>query len=430
MPPLYWKLLLFIGGLFAAALFAFLETALTSLRVFDIKSLAQSTRRYQRLFAIWEESPQRILIAILIASNMVHVLCSVTITDIMQELLGDTGIALAVGVTLATGMILVFGEIIPKTFAKARGRFVLTSVLWVVHSLVYISYPLVSVLLYIANKLMIFLSADVPDDTIISEKELQFLIGYSDKKGVIDRHKIEMLKNVFELGQTLCKEVMVPVTDIVMLEVSSSLQDALNLFARYRFTRIPVYEGQEDNIIGIIHQKDVFNLLYSKQEKPLRDCLLPVLFVPETKRINQLLSEFQEKRAHMAILVDEHGAVMGLVTLEDVIEEIVGDISDEHERVQTDIIKLEDGGWMVDARVDLETLGEVLDITFDVEESVTLGGFLAEQLQHLPKKGERVIYKGFCFQVQRATLKRVQQVLIGAEKCPSDGVFHKEDDNI
>lgn len=415
MDPIYWKAILFCIGLLCAALFAFLETALTALRLFEVKTLSQSSGRYKKLFGVWQKAPQRLLISILIGSNLVHVLCSVTVTDIMQELLGDTGLALAVGVTVATIMILVFGEIIPKTFAKAYKRASVASLLWLINILYRITNPLVTILLWLANGLMSLLGGEPDQEELISEKEIKFLIGYSDKKGGMDTRKIAMLENVFELGQTLCNEIMVPATDVVMLEASSSLEDALKLFARHRFTRMPVYEGREDNIIGLIHQKEVFNLLYNKQDKPLRDCLLPVLFVPETKRINQLLSEFQEKRAHMAILVDEYGAVAGLVTLEDVIEEIVGDISDEHERVHAEITPLDDGGWLVDARCDLETLEEVLAIKFDTQESVSLGGFLAEKLQHLPKKGERVYFEGYCFQVQRATLKRVLQVLVFKE---------------
>ena len=134
------------------------------------------------------------------------------------------------------------------------------------------------------------------------------------------------------------------------------------------------------------------------------------------KKINQLLREFLDKRIHMAIIIDEHGAVIGLATLEDVIEEIVGEITDEHERVNPQIIPLEQGGWIISARTALEELEELLSITFDTDESITLGGFLAEKLQHLPRKGERLFYQGFCFQVQRASARRVFQVLVFEDK--------------
>ena len=157
-------------------------------------------------------------------------------------------------------------------------------------------------------------------------------------------------------------------------------------------------------------------MLAKNQKKSLKELVRPILFVPESKKTNQLLSEFLHKKMHMAILIDEYGSVVGLVTLEDVLEEIVGEIRDEHEPVHTEIVPLESGGWLIDAKTTLENVEELLAISFDVEDSVTLAGFLTEKLQHLPKKGERVLYKGFCFQVQQATSKRVFQVLVFEEE--------------
>ncbi len=416
MPIIYIKMILFFSSLLFVGLFAFLETAFTAIRLFKIKELAKQIGKYHRLFEAWEKNPQRILISILIAANLAHVICSVAITDVMQVMLGDTGMALAIGVTTATIMILVFGEIIPKSFAKNHHEFLVGSTLWLINFLFYLFYPLTTLLLKIANGLVRRVggpSLDVPD--VISEKEIEFLIGYSTTNSVMERAKIQMLQNVFSLGQTLCKEIMVPATDMIMIDVNATMKEALELFSRYHFTRIPVYEGKEDDIIGLIHQKDVFDMLNKGQEKPLREIVLPILYVPETKRINQLLVELQEKRSHMAILIDEYGAVMGMVTLEDIIEEIVGEISDEHERVHVYVMPLEEGGWLMDARVEIEDVQEVLGIYLEVKDSVTLGGFLAERLQHLPKKGDRVSYDGYCFQIQRASSRRVYQVLVFKE---------------
>ena len=163
----------------------------------------------------------------------------------------------------------------------------------------------------------------------------------------------------------------------------------------------------------------MFELMQKKQRKPLKELVRQVLFVPETKKCNQLLSEFLKKRMHMAIVIDEYGGVVGLVTLENVIEEIVGEIRDEHEKIRSKIVSLEQGGWLIDASVDLDKLGELLEIPFPAQGAVTLAGFLSEQLQHLPRKGERLFYKGYCFQVQQASPRRVFQVLVfkdGKEK--------------
>jgi CBS domain containing-hemolysin-like protein len=178
-----------------------------------------------------------------------------------------------------------------------------------------------------------------------------------------------------------------------------------------------VYEQKEENIIGIVYQKDFFELLYQGKKRALKELVRPVLFVPDTQKTNQLLSEFLKKRMHMAIIIDEYGNVEGLVTLEDVFEEIIGDdITDELETVSTDIVPLERGGWLVNAGVSLEELEELLKIKFTTEDSVTLSGFLSEKLQHLPRKGERIFYEGFCFQVQQASARRVFQVLIFEDK--------------
>jgi putative hemolysin len=413
-----FKIGLFFFALAFAALFSFLETAFTAIRLFKIKELAGKSKRHSLLFDAWEANPRRILITILIASSIAHVLCSVLISDIIQAMLGDTGVALLVGVASATIIILIFGEIIPKNYAKLHYERIVISTLWVINVIFYLFYPVVSVLLSLSDRLMRKMGhgEGAKGTDIVSEKEIEFLIDYGDEKGVIETEKSEMLQNIFSLAQTLAKEVMVPEVDMVMIEIGDSLENALGLFTKSRFTRLPVYEGKEDNIVGILHQKDVLEVLYQKQQKAIRELVMPILFVPETKKINQLLSEFLKKHVHMAIVIDEHGNILGLITLEDVLEEIVGEISDEREQISNKVVPLEQGGWLVDARVELEKLEIVLKISFDTEESVTLAGFLSEQLGHLPKKGERVAYRGYTFQVQRSTLTRVYQVLVFKDK--------------
>jgi CBS domain containing-hemolysin-like protein len=411
MSLLYLEVVIFFISLFFAALFAFLETSFTALRLFKLKELESSMTKYKVLFRSWEQNPQRILITILIANNLAHVMASVFIAEIMQTLLGGYG--LAFGIATATIMILIFGEVIPKSFAKSHHERVFGASLSVINLLFRILHPLVTVLLKLAS----FFShrfgvrlLDKAED--VSEKEIEFLIDYSDEKGLMESEKTEMLQNIFDLGQTLVNKVMVPRADIVLLDASSKLEDVLKVFSDHRYSRLPLYEGKEENIIGFLYHKDLFDLVHKKQKKPLKELIRPVLFVPETKKCNQLLSEFLKKRMHMAIVIDEYGTIVGLVTLEDILEEIVGEIRDEHEKIRTEIVSLEDGGWLVDASIGLDRLEDLLDISFPVGGPVTLAGFLSEQLQHLPRKNERLLYEGYCFQVQQASPRRVFQVLI------------------
>jgi len=414
MSLFYIKISVFFVALSLTAIFAFLETAFTSLRLFKLRELSKTHNKFEKLFDVWEKNPRRILISILIASNIVHILCSVLITDITQAILGDTGFALTIGVLLATIIILVMGEILPKSYAKERYEKLLSASIWLIWLIYVVFSPVVKLLVRLSDAFLRRLggTALVEGHNVITEKEIEFLIDYSDKKKIMETEKSEMLQNIFSLGDTIAKDIMIPVPDMIFVDVNSSLEDAMLLFSKHRFTRLPVYKDKEDNIIGLIHQKDIFELLYKKQHKKIEELVLPILFIPETKKVNFLLNEFLKKRIHMGILVDEHGVVTGLITLEDIIEEIVGEISDEHEVIHQDIISLEDGSWMIDGRVDLEKMEELLNIKFDVEDSVTLAGFMAEKLQKLPKKGDQVFYQGFCFQVHHATTKKVHQVLV------------------
>lgn len=411
---------LFFVALFFAALFAFLETAFTALRLFKLKELAISVAKYQNLFHSWEKNPQRILITILIANNFAHVIASVLISSMMENAFGAFG--LAIGVALATVMILIFGEIIPKSFAKTHHERLFGSFLWLINVLYYIEYPFVTVLLRIADYFFSTLGRThvLEKQDIVSEKEIEFLIDYSDEKGLMEAEKTEMLQNVFGLGQTLVRRIMIPKADMVLINAKTSINQAMDTFFKSRYSRVPVFEETDDNIIGIVHQKDIFDLMYHSQNKKLKELIRPVLFVPETQKINQLLSDFLKKHVHMAIVIDEYGSVAGLATLEDIIEEIVGEIVDEHEKQDTEIVELERGGWMIDAGISLQKVEDLLNINILDETSITLGGFLAEKLQHIPKKGERVFYEGYCFQVQQASPRRVLQILVFESKETED----------
>ena len=257
---------------------------------------------------------------------------------------------------------------------------------------------------------------EAASEWVSSEREIQFLIDYIYGKGLIEEEKNEMLQNIFELGRTPVKEIMVPSTDIVMVTSDATIKDTLKIFADHPFTRLPVYEEKTDNILGMVHLKDVFMLLSKNEEKSLQEIMRPIMFIPESIKVSQMLREFKNKHMHIAVVINEHGSVTGLITLEDVLEQIVGELRDELEASKEHIIELKQGGWLVDASTPLEDVTDLLHITFETEGSVTLGGFITEQLQHLPKKGERLLYKNYYFQVQKASNKRVLQVLVFEEK--------------
>ncbi|MGD1997757.1 MAG: hemolysin family protein [Candidatus Dependentiae bacterium] len=410
MTSLSLHLLIFFISLACAALFAYLETAFTALRLFEVNQLESRIGRYKSLFATWRATPQRLLITMLIASNFADVLCSVLITEVMQKLFGGE-LGLAIGVFCATLLILFFGNILPKSFAKTGAKGLSHTMLGFVSVMVTVLSPFVTVAVTLAN---LFDRSGIKEGEShpVTEKEIEFLIDYSDQKGLMESDKSEMLQNVFGLGQITVEAIMVPREDMLCMEVNTSVAEAFELFSKHRFSRIPVYENKQDNIVGFIYQKDLFGLMHKTQEGTLRDLMRPVVFIPEIKKVNQVLREFLKTRRHLAIIIDEYGAVVGMVTLEDVLEEIVGEIRDEHEEGESHIMPLENGQFVMDGKAEIKKVEEALSINMSSSSAVTLGGFLAEKLEHVPRKGERFVYKGFVFEVQQASLRKVNQVLV------------------
>lgn len=406
----------FLISLGVCALFSFLETSITALRLFKLKELAASTSKYQSLFQTLEKNPHRILITILIVSSLANATSAALITHIMETLFAaynlSESLGFSIGIFVATSSILIFGEIIPKNIAKLHGESLLKSTLWITNTVYILLYPFVQFL----TKITDFVTQRIgkkSSEHEPSEKEIQFLIDYIDEKGLMDPDKTEMLQNIFRLGSKPVKEIMIPETDIITMNANTSIKDALSIFNKYQFSRLPVFEKDPDNFIGIVYLKDIFShLTQNTEDKMVKDIVRLILFVPESLKVNQLLRQFKQQQLHMAMVLNEYGGISGLVTLEDVLEEIVGEISDEYESISKKVITLREGEWLVDAAMPLEDLSEMLNISFEAEDVFTLGGFLTEQLQNLPKKGDRINYKEYCFQIQKASPKRVLQVLI------------------
>lgn len=429
MSHLMTSIICFFIALTIRAIFAFLETSITALRLFKLKELAQATGRYELLFHTLEKDPQKVLITTLLVSSVADVTTAALATNIMGTVFAyynfGSGLGFSVGIGIASIALVIFGEIIPKNLARGqeRGERLFTSMLWLVALVYNILYPLVAVLISFSDRVVYLIhgkKTSEGEQWIASEKEIQFMINYIHDKGLLEPEKTEMLQNIFEIGHTLIKEVMVPATDLISINVDTPIQEVLNIFSEYYFTRIPVYEGASENIIGMVHLKDVFGVLLNHKETTLRSLVRPILFIPESVKVNQLLRELRQKHMHIAIVLNEHGSVTGLVTLEDVLEEIVGEISDEHEMATDKILQLPDGSWSVDASVPLEEIDDLLGIVVDSDESTTLGGFLTEKLQHLPVKGEEIVYKNYIFFIQHANEKRVRQVLIRKEEVQND----------
>jgi putative hemolysin len=402
--------ILFLLSLTTCALFSFLETSITALRLFKLKELELAIPKYKHLFEAFDKYPQHILISILITTNLAGVTCAVVSQQLTDSLFAGfqmpESVAFVLGIFITTIMVSIFGEIVPKSIAQSMGSKTFTSTLWIVN----VFYKTLGPIARQLNKISLYFSKNSDEEDLVSEKEIQFLITYIQEKGLMEYEKTSMLQNVFRMGQTLVKEILIPKSDVICINVNDDINTFLDKFSEYQFSRFPVYQDAPENIIGIIYLKD---LLFALQKNPsikLQELTRPIIFVPDNMRVNELIKEFKIQQIHMAMVLDEFGNTMGLVTLEDALEEIVGDIHDEHD-ANRDSEKIKvvqpESEWIVDATIDLDRLNPFLKINFVTHSAVTLGGFISEQMQHLPKEGECLIYKNFYFTIQKADTKRV-----------------------
>lgn len=338
LPLIFFCIALTIRGIFS-----FLETTITALRLFKLKELAQITSgRYEKLFNTLEKSPHQVIITTLIASNIADVTSGALATHITEivftrfNLPGGLGLFLGIGV--ASIALIFFGEIIPKNLARARGEKVLSSMLWLINGVFIALKPLAIFLTHLSDFLIYRIEGKNMGDKsvgelVASEQEIKFLIEYIHSAGLMEQEKGEMLRNIFELGDTPVTNIAVPVSEIISISIDSTLSNALKVFANYRLTRLPVYQNNKEHIIGMAHLKDIFVLVFNNEQKSLKDTLRPILFIQESIKVNQLLRKFRQQHMHIAIVVNDQNQVTGLITLEDVLEEIVGDIRDEHEAI-------------------------------------------------------------------------------------------------
>ncbi|NBV40467.1 HlyC/CorC family transporter [bacterium] len=421
LDPLPVDLILFFVSLIICGLFAFIETSITAMRLFKLKEIASTTKGYTKLFYTLEHKPQVLLITILIMTTLASTTWAVISERFFRELLVKIQIpeslAALIGIALSTIIMSIFGEIIPKSIAQSKGGTTFTSTLWIVNVFFYMLSPLAHLL----NKIAQYLSKQSEDENNITEREIQFLISHIQEKGMMEHEKTEMLQNIFRMGETHVKEILIPKNDVVSLNIENSIDGLLDMFMESKFSRFPVYQDNPENIVGIVYLKDLFLALKNKENKnqiTLKSLVRPIIFVPDSLRVSEVLKEFRRQKIHMGVVLDEYGSTIGIVTLEDALEEIVGDIDDEHEVRQhgKKITPLPDQkGWIASAAVDLDKIEHILKINFHAETAVTLGGFITEHLQRLPQKNEKIFYKDFCFEITNVNDKRILEIMI--TKC-------------
>ena len=419
-----WQWLAFAAGLFGAAFFSSAETALTALGEARVRALVETGGRSASFLRLWLSHPDRILSALLLGNTMVNVgLGSLTALIADEAGLGH-GLAILTGVT--TIILLIFGEITPKTFAKRHASKYAVAVMPLVALVYWILSPLAWLFVQIPRALTRLVgSGPLPGESVTSQ-ELEYLIELGAKQGSIDKMREELLSSVLAFTEVLVKEIMIPRTQVVALEETATYDEALKLVTESELSRIPVYRGSLDEVVGVLHAKtllaDVKKGIEPSEFQLLKYVRKP-FFVPEVMKVSRLLTEMQRRKTHLAVVVDEFGGTSGIVTLEDVVEEIVGEIHDESDVEEKKLKVLSDGVVLADAQVSIRDLENYLGIDFpEGGDYETLGGFLTATAGRVPPPGSLVVWGGLTFIVKAADDRRVHKVEIARKPAAGAAV--------
>jgi CBS domain containing-hemolysin-like protein len=310
-----------------------------------------------------------------------------------------------------TVLLFVFADVTPKTFAIMQTDRVALRLAPLIVTLRRLVGPVATALVRFANVVMP--GKGLPQGPFITEAEIRQLAEVASEEEQIEEGEVQLIHSIFEFGDTIVREVMVPRPDIVAIEADRPLRDVQALVLQHGYSRLPVYDDDLDNVVGFIYAKDVLKALHQgKQDMPLREVCRPAHFVPESKKAADLLREMQREKFHVALVTDEYGSVVGLVTLEDLLEELVGEIEDEFDRAEPDIAQVAENVYRVDGKVAIDEVNDLFDVELPDEEWDTVGGLMLGLLGSIPKEGEEVSFQGLVFKAERVDGRRISKVLI------------------
>ena len=399
--------------LLLSAFFSSAETALTTVNKIKMRSLVEDGNKRAKLVLKLVDNPAKMLSAILIGNNIVNLSASALTTTIAIGFGADLAVAIATGII--TVLILIFGEIVPKTAASVHSDKLALVYAHPIHLIMIIVTPISFIINLLARVFLLILRIDpnAKNDTL-TEDELLTIVDVGHEDGVIEEEEREMIYNVFSLGDAKAKDVMVPRVNVVFADVESSYSELIDIYRENKFTRIPVYEETTDNVIGTINMKDL--LLYDHKEVfHVRNFLREAYFTYEHKIVSELLVEMREASYNIAIVLDEYGETAGLITLEDILEEIVGEIHDEYDEYEEDelLTKVTDFEYILEGSISLDDLNDRLELKLESEEYDSLGGFMIENLDHHPEAGDEFTTdRGLRLVVDSLDKNRIEKVHI------------------
>ena len=400
--------LLLGSGFFSAS-----ETSLMSLSKIRIRYMEDEGVKGAKLVGSLIEKSSDLLSSIVVGNNIVNIAATSVSTSLFINIFGDGGVAIATAVM--TVLVLVFGEITPKTIAANSPEKVAVVVSKPISIIMKITKPIVWVFNLLTG--IIFKIMGIDNDGVkpfITEEELKAMVNVSHEEGVLEMEEREIINNVFQFGDMQAKEAMIQRLDMVAIDIEDSYDEIIELFKSEKLSRLPVYQESIDDIVGILNIKDIIFLSDEEIEKMMKEAEKnkEAFFTYEFKKITQLLEEMKKEKTQMAIVVDEYGGTAGLLTIEDLVEVIVGDIDDEYDEEEEEIVKINDNEYLVEGSTKISDVNEQLGINLESEEFDSIGGFIIGYLKRIPEENEIIEVEDVKFKVESIDKNRINKIRI------------------
>ncbi len=402
------QLVILVLLLSASAFFSSAETALMTSNKLRIRNLAENgDKRAEKVLEITANT-DKMLSAILIGNNIVNLSASALSTTLTLKMFGSSLVGIATGIL--TFLILVFGEITPKNVASKNAENIALKYIGIISVLVVILTPVIYVVNKVAGIVISLFVKNNDDNNMVTEDELRAMVEVSHEDGVIEKEEKKMIVNVVDFGDTVAGDIMLPRVDMVMVSVESSYEEILKIFREEKYTRIPVYEESPDNVIGILNVKD-FLLIEDKENFSVKEHLREPLYTYEYKKTSSLMVDMRKTGANIVIVLDEYGTTVGLITLEDMLEEIVGEIRDEFDADEDEgITKISETEYLIDGSTNLDDVNDRIGLELSSEEYESIGGIIMEKLGRLPVEGEVITFDNIILTVKKMDHARIEKV--------------------
>ena len=401
-------LLILILLILLSSFFSSAETAFTTVSSIQILTLIDQNHKKAILVNKILDNKAKMLSAILIGNNLVNIIASSLATLLAQSMFGEYAISIATGIL--TVVVLIFGEITPKSLASTYSLKLSLLYADIIYGLMLILTPFIYIINFLSYIILRLFRIDPnAKKNTMTETELRTIVKVSHEEGVIEKEERQMITNVFDFGDAVASDVMVPKIDMTMADINSTYDELIDIFRKEKYTRIPIYQGTADTVIGIINMKDL--LLYNPDKIfDVRDFLRSAFFTYESKKVSELMMEMKKTSVNIVIVLDEYGVTSGLITLEDLLEEIVGEIHDEYDADEDCVREVAPNKYIIEGQLKIADLNDRLDLKLHSEEYDSVGGLIIEKLDRFPNPGDKIIIDNISLKVVSMDKMRIDSI--------------------